>query len=272
MRYRLFAFDLDGTLLDDKKKISPGNVRALCEMAGQGAAIALATGRLGSSVRRYVRPPLDDAALLILNGAEVYTGRRRGAQRVHYAPLACEAADFLIGYAQGREFACNYYIDGRLFAVRDRRTAPWIGVYVGQTGSRYRLVPSLGRFRGRRPSKVIFVGASAVIDKEEKYFRKLWGDSVYICRTWDHYLEFLDPLANKAAGTGALAKAYGVAWPEIAAFGDAANDIPMLRKAGLGVAMANALDEVKRAASRVSPWTNNDDGVAREWEVIKRNR
>jgi Cof subfamily protein (haloacid dehalogenase superfamily) len=271
MRYRLLAFDLDGTLLNDKKQISPQNTRALREMAEQGATIAFATGRLGSSVRRYVKPPLEDTSLLILNGAEVYTGRRLGSRRVHYAPLASEVADFLIGYAEGREFVCNYYIDSRLYAVRTLKTRPWIDVYFGQTGSKYKFVPSLGRFKGRRPSKVIFVGAAEVIDKEEKYFRKRWGDSVYVCRTWDHYLEFLDPLATKAMGLGALADAYAVGWQEIAAFGDAANDIPMLQKAGLGIAMANASDDVKRAAARVSKWTNNDDGVAKEWELLKKN-
>jgi hydroxymethylpyrimidine pyrophosphatase-like HAD family hydrolase len=45
----------------------------------------------------------------------------------------------------------------------------------------------------------------------------------------------------------------------------------MLKKAGLGIAMANAPDEVKRAARRVSSWTNDDNGVAREWELIKRD-
>jgi hydroxymethylpyrimidine pyrophosphatase-like HAD family hydrolase len=114
------------------------------------------------------------------------------------------------------------------------------------------------------------VGPAPVIDKEERYFRNLWGDSVYICRTWDHYLEFLDPRANKGSGLESLAAACGITWPEIAAFGDAANDIPMLEKAGLGIAMANAPDEVKRAAKRVSPWTNNEDGVAKEWEMIKK--
>jgi Cof subfamily protein (haloacid dehalogenase superfamily) len=267
MKYKLLAFDLDGTLLNDKKEISPENSRALSEMKERGAVIAFATGRLGSSVRRYLTPPLDDTALLILNGAEVYTG---GGRRVHYAPLSSEAADYLIGYAQGREFACNYYIDSGLYAVRDQKTEPWINVYFGQTGSRYQFMPSLGCFRGRRPSKVIFIGAPEVIDKEEKQFKAFWGESVYVCRTWDHYLEFLDPLANKAAGLAALAEAYGIGLPEIAAFGDAANDIPMLEKAGLGIAMANAPDDVKRAASRVSPWTNDDNGVAKEWKLIKK--
>jgi Cof subfamily protein (haloacid dehalogenase superfamily) len=269
MEYKLFAFDLDGTLLNDKKQISSRNQDALFEMAERGAMIVFATGRLGSSIERYVAPPLDNVALLILNGAEVYTGKRYGARRVHYAPLSSSAADYLVGYTQGREFVCNYYIDGKLYAVRDRRTGQWMDLYVEQTGSPYECVPSLNRFIGGRPSKVIFVGAATVIDEQEKYFKGLWGDSVYICRTWDHYLEFLDPLANKAAGLEALARVYGIGWPEIAAFGDAANDIPMLQKAGLGIAMANAPGDVKRSASRVSSWTNDDDGVAREWKMIK---
>jgi Cof subfamily protein (haloacid dehalogenase superfamily) len=269
MKYNLFAFDLDGTLLNDKKRLSAENEQALCEMAARGAVIVYATGRLGSSVQKYIPGSLDDVALLTLNGAEVATGRRHGSKTVHYAPLSYTTADYLIDYSRGREFACNYYIDGGLYSVCDGRTEQWIGVYFGQTGSRYQFVPSLDRFRGRRPSKVIFVGAPPVIDEQEKKFRNLWGDSVYICRTWDYYLEFLDPYANKALGLEALAQAYHISWPEIAAFGDAANDIPMLQKAGLGIAMANAPDAVKQAAHRISCWTNNDNGVAKEWELIK---
>jgi Cof subfamily protein (haloacid dehalogenase superfamily) len=239
-------------------------------MAARGAVIVFATGRLGSSIENYVPASLDDVALVILNGAEVYTGKRHGSRKVHYAPLANEIADYLVAYARGRDFVCNYYIDGGLYAVRDVATSPWIDLYRGQTGSRYQFVPSLDQFHGKQPSKVIFVGDTPVMDEQESYFRKLWGGAVYICRTWDHYLEFLDVRANKADGLEALALAYGVGWPEVAAFGDAANDIPMLQKAGLGIAMANAPDEVKRAARRVSPWTNNDDGVAREWELIKK--
>jgi len=232
--------------------------------------IAFATGRLGSSIEKYIPESLlDDVALLTLNGAEVSMSRRYRSTKVHYAPLSSTTADYLIDYARRREFACNYYIDGRLYAVRDDRTEPWIGVYFEQTGSRYQFVPSLDRFRGRQPSKVIFVGAPPVIDEQERVFRSLWGDSVYICRTWDYYLEFLDPRANKAIGLEALATAYHISWPEIAAFGDAVNDIPMLQKAGLGIAMANAPDVVKRAAHRISSWTNSEDGVAKEWELIK---
>ena len=271
MKYKLFAFDLDGTLLDDKKKLSPANEKALGEMAARGAVIVFATGRLGSSMLHYVPPSLDDVALLTLNGAEVRMGKQYGSRRVQYAPLSSSAADYLINYTRDRDFVCNYYINGGLYAVRDDTTTPWIEFYFKQTGSRYRFVPSLDRFRGRRPAKVIFVGAPPVIDKQERYFRKLWGDSVYICRTWDYYLEFLDVRANKGTGLAALARAYNIGWPEIVAFGDAPNDVPMLEKAGLGIAMANAPEEVKRLAVRVSRWTNNEDGVAKEWNLIKKD-
>jgi Cof subfamily protein (haloacid dehalogenase superfamily) len=270
MNYKLFAFDLDGTLLDDEKRLSPANENALLEMASHGAVIAFATGRMGSSMKKYIPAALDDVGLLTMNGAEVYLGKRHGGTRLRYTPLSSIAADYLIDYSRGKPFVCNYYVDGNLYAVGDSRIKQWADLYVAQTGSRYQFVESLGAFRKRRPSKVIFVGDAAVIDKQEAYFRELWADSVYICRTWKHYLEFLDPGANKADGLESLGNAYGIPWPEIVAFGDAANDIPMLRKAGLGIAMANAPDDVKRAAGRVSPWDNNENGVAREWELIKK--
>ena len=270
MRYKLFAFDLDGTLLDDNKLLSPANTQALHEMAAQGGAIAFATGRLASSMEKYVPDTLDDVAMLTLNGADVRMGKSHGSRRVHYAPLGSGAADHLIEYGLAGEFAVNYYLDGNLYAVRNERSAPWIDLYIRQTGAPYRFVPSLDMFRGSSPSKIIFVGAPATLDKQEKHFKEQWGESVYICRTWDYYLEFLDTQANKGCGLAALASAYKIAPHEVVAFGDAENDIPMLRQAGLGIAMANAGQEVKRAAGRVSQWTNNEDGVAREWELLCR--
>lgn len=268
---RLFAFDLDGTLLTDGKQLSPANTRALHEMAASGAVVAFASGRLGSSMQKHVPPDLDDVAMLTLNGAVVYTGRANGARKVLDISMPDVNADYLIEYARNKPFALNYYIDDNLYAVRTASSEPWIRLYYDQTGTEYHFVEDLGVFHGRRPSKMIFVGDPAIIDDQEKKFRRLWGSSVlYICRTWDYYLEFLDVRANKAAGLEVLAKEYGVDWSQIAAFGDAENDIPMLEKAGVGIAMANATPQVKLAAGRVSAWTNNEDGIAKEWELMKK--
>ncbi|NLD99084.1 MAG: HAD family phosphatase [Fibrobacter sp.] len=269
MTPKLFAFDLDGTLLNSEKKLSPKNNSALEEMIDNQAIVAFASGRLGSSMQQYICSKFD-LPMLTLNGAAVYMGKKHDCKLIYNAPLSAEFADYLINYSDGKNFGLNYYIDDKLFTVRSAATAVWQKLYVDQTSTVYHYLSSFDQFQGRMPSKVLFVGAPDEIDRQEEYFRNLWGDTVYICRTWDHYLEFLNPAANKGIGLEVLADAYGVEMKDVAAFGDALNDIPMLQAAGMGIAVSNALPEVKNAASKVSIWSNDEDVVAMEWEEMRR--
>jgi Cof subfamily protein (haloacid dehalogenase superfamily) len=267
---KLLAFDLDGTLLTSEKKLSPANRDALVDMVKSGAVVALASGRLGASMERYMNEIPIDAAMLTLNGAAVYTGKDCGSRCVHSAPLAPFYADELIRRSSGRNYAVNYYIADKLYTVRTSTTSRWMDLYYSQTATACITVDSFLQFSGSAPSKIIFVGDSAELDKEEAAYRREWGHVLYIVRTWDYYLEFLNPQANKGSGIAALAHAYGVDCADVAAFGDANNDIPMFEKAGTGIAMKNATDEAKKAASYVSEWSNDEDAVAREWERLKK--
>ena len=83
----------------------------------------------------------------------------------------------------------------------------------------------------------------------------------------NRYLEFNAPGVNKGAGLLALAERLGIAPEETMAIGDNSNDVPMLRAAGLGVAVANASDEALEAADYVCEADNNAGGVA---EAIER--
>jgi Cof subfamily protein (haloacid dehalogenase superfamily) len=266
----LLAFDLDGTLLTSDKRLSRANAAALADMAACGCVVALASGRIGSSMMQYVDGLSCDPALLTLNGAAVYAGRSRGSGLIFSAPLAPMLADYLIQHSENREFAVNYYIDGSLYTVRNAKTARFNDLYYAQTGSEYRMLESLTSMSGHSPFKIIFVGDPLVLDKEEYEQRKKWGEEIYIVRTWEYYLEFLNPLANKGNGLAAIAQAYGVDLSGAVAFGDANNDIPMLKAAKTGIAVKNASEQAKRAASRVSEWTNDEDAVAREWERMKK--
>jgi Cof subfamily protein (haloacid dehalogenase superfamily) len=266
---KLLAFDLDGTLLTSEKILSDANRDALVDMAGSGAVVALASGRLGASMARYVSEIPVDTAMLTLNGAAVYMGKRHGSRCVHTAPLPAEYADELIRRSAGGNYALNYYIDDRLFAVRTRDTSYWMDLYYSQTATPCELIDSFDRFSGRSPSKIIFVGDPADLDKKEDAYRREWGDRLYIVRSWDYYLEFLNPAANKGSGIEALAGAYGIACADIVAFGDANNDIPMFEKAGTGIAVKNATADAKKAATLVSEWSNDEDAIAREWKKLK---
>jgi Cof subfamily protein (haloacid dehalogenase superfamily) len=266
---RLLAFDLDGTLLTSDKRLSRANASALNDMARCGAVVVLASGRIGSSMMHYAARLSCDPALLTLNGAAVFTGAARGSRRVYSAPLAPEFAEALVDHSERADYAVNYYLDGLLYTVRNERTARWNDLYYAQTASAYVLVESLRALRGSAPHKIIFVGDPLVLDKEEHDLRNRWGADLYIVRTWDYYLEFLSPEADKGKGLAVLAKEYGIPLAETAAFGDANNDIPLFKAAHTAIAVKNASPEAKRAATRVSEWTNDEDAVAREWERLK---
>jgi hypothetical protein len=263
---KLFAFDLDGTLLDPNKRISPANAAAIREMSESGAVIALASGRLGSGVRRYVPELGIDPALVILNGAEVYTRSGDDAERIYYAPLEPPHAKFLTDYGIGKPLAVNFYHEDRLYAVKTGINTEWMDLYHRQTGVGYNCIDSFGEMSGIAPSKIIFVGEPSYIDELDKKFHELWDDdTVYVCRSWDHYLEFMNPRASKGLGLAMLCGALRINMADVAAYGDAENDIPMLSATGHGAAMKNSPEKVKKSAKRITELANDGDWVAKEW-------
>ena len=95
---------------------------------------------------------------------------------------------------------------------------------------------------------------------EQDLARALGGRANVAC-SQVYYCDITHPLANKGDGIGILAAAIGVPLAETAAIGDMPNDLPMLRRAALPIAMGQAPDAVKQAAREVSA-SNDEDGVA----------
>jgi Cof subfamily protein (haloacid dehalogenase superfamily) len=266
---KLFAFDLDGTLLDSGKRVRPENAAALRRISESGATVALASGRLGCGVRRYAPEIGIDPALVVLNGAEVYASSGPGAKRVYYAPLDTPHAEYLIDYCKDKPMTLNFYHGDRLYSAKTDKNAKWSDLYHEQTGVHYNFIDKgFSAVAKLPPSKMIFIGEPAYIDEQEARFQTMWGEggdkSVYVCRTWNYYLEFMNPKATKGIGLAALCDALGIDMSEAAAYGDAENDIPMLTAVGRGTAMKNASPEVKQAAGRVTEMTNDEDWAAKE--------
>jgi len=267
---KLFAFDLDGTLLDSQKRVSRANIAALREMDGRGIKVAIASGRIRSTIEKYLPDLGIDAALLTLNGAQVFTDLKNGRRCIYSAELNNHYANQLINYCADKPVALNYYYDGGLFTVKTKENSVWTELYYQQTGAEYNFLDDFSKMAEISPSKILLVGDSSYLHNLEKKFTSLWNEnSVYICRTWTHYLEFMSPKANKGIGLEALCAALRVNISDTAAFGDEQNDIPMLKLAGLGIAMKNSSQEVKACAKRVTEKTNDEDGIAYEWERMK---
>ena len=267
---KLFAFDLDGTLLTSKKELTDLTIHTLQQIFSSGSKIAFASGRLKSSIEQYLKMCQFPISVLSLNGAAVYMDSQNGNKLIYNAPLPETYADYLIDYTEKNRIACNYYFNDKLYTVKNAATEQWINFYYTQTRTEYNCLESLNKFFGNSPSKIIFVGPPDDMDRQQHYFSQLWGDSVYICRTWDYYLEFLNPKANKGLGLAALAQSYHISIDDVISFGDAENDIPMFRTAGFSIAVKNASQEVKDVAQRVSPRSNDENMIASEWEFIKK--
>ena len=99
---------------------------------------------------------------------------------------------------------------------------------------------------------------------------KKLGKKVNLVKTNPEYLEFLKKGVDKGIGLQRLSEFYRIKRENIIAFGDGENDVEMLKFAGMGVALSNAKEEVKKVADCVLEWDNNQAGIAKFLSKFKR--
>ncbi len=260
---RLIALDLDGTTLNDAKELSPRTLAALTAALARGVAVVPATGRTLTGI---------DPALLTLPGVR-YAITSNGA-RVEdlatgkplvktYIPtdLALAAYDTL------RQYDCtlDLFQDGRGYATRHsldnyaRLASPHLLPYLLTSRT---LVPDLRALIAAQPDGVEKL---TLLFTHEEERQAAWAQMTALGLTavssLARNMEVNAAGVNKGDGLLRLAAHLGIDPAQTMACGDGGNDVALVKAAGLGVAMANACDEVKAAADYITA-SNNEDGVA----------
>lgn len=265
-RYKLIAADLDDTFLDDNLEISSRNREAFRLAREKGLTVTIATGRMFRSALPIARSLGIDGPIITYQGALVKNVSDGEILTHRPVPLKDAKRVLAEGYKAGIHM--NVYINDSLYV--DKITEESQG-YAEQSGVDPIPVGNLIEFLAEEPTKILYIAKPDLLDRLQRELTDQFGESLYITKSKPYYLEFMHPHATKMHALQQLAHKLGILPEEIIAFGDSYNDIEMIEYAGLGVAMANAPEEIKVKAKMVTT-SNNDDGVARVIEEFVLNK
>ena len=263
---KLIAFDLDNTLLNTNKEVTPATLEALERAAKEGIKIVPATGRFWSAVPECVKSMKFIHYAITLNGAEIFNVRNSKVLAKFEIPLeraltiARVLDDLPVIYdciAGGRSFIKKEFHERvadfslgewQLKMLRDLRTP--VDDFYALLRNKNIDVQKMQLFTMDMTLRANLLKALPVVFPKN-----------IITTSVPNNIEINDINANKGNALRFLARHAGIKTDETLAFGDGLNDIYMLRAAGVGVAMANAEDNVKAIADYVTA-SCDDDGVA----------
>ena len=256
MPIRAIAFDLDDTLLHSDLTVSDYTVDVLQRAAQQGIVILPASGRTRDSMFPTVERIGCASAFISCNGADVWTtDRALLKQELLPVALAHEVARF----AQERGVYCQTYSPDRFFysveneyAVSYAKSSSLEGEYVGD----------LTAFIRKPVAKLLMMDTPERIAKLYEEARTLFAGQASLTCSKPYFLECNPLKATKGNALRWCGEHFGFTMDELIAFGDSLNDVSMLEAAGIGVAMGNARDDVKKLGFPVCA-SCDEDGVAR---------
>ena len=256
--YRLAAIDIDDTLVGPNKQVSAENRAAIGRLQAAGCRVVLASGREHHSMAIYQqRLGLDD--FVVANQGALVVHPASGHQ-LWRRPVDPALAARLLARGRAEGFDVLLATDEGFVASS---TSPWITHNFAERDGTLRVhARDLEDEVTRAPLKVLWFGETSDIQAFSRVMTEELGEDAEVVITTAHLLEFNAPDATKATGVAAVARHYGIAQAEVMAFGDSHNDVPMLRWAGLGVAMPHALPEAHAVADLIAPEADPNHALA----------
>jgi Cof subfamily protein (haloacid dehalogenase superfamily) len=273
--YRMIAIDLDGTLLAPDGTVSPRSKAAVHKALAAGLLVCFATGRNYTESQTVLEAVAHYDTAVFVGGAMVIdTKQRKTLHRMGMQPdLAREVCALFesLGHAalalQDTALAGVDYLvtaDVKL----DKATSQWMAV----TAAKVKRISGLAQYGHEHTIRVGIVASPPDVAKvrdlmRERFAERVIAQSLLVPSHDVEVLEVFDPAVNKWEGLLHVAASHGITPDQIVAIGDDVNDVPMVAKAGLGVAMGNAKPEVLAVAKRVIK-RNDEDGLAEFLEEL----
>lgn len=253
----LMCTDLDDTILTHDKKISAGNIEAVKYFMSEGGKFSFATGRVPRGVAPILEYIMPNAPMVCFNGGSIYDIRAK--KELWSAQLPAEAGE-VVDYVTARlPFAgvevCtekNIYFCKR----NDRVNKHQLIENFPDNDMHYREIPEPWR-------KVLFMTEADEVEAVRSCIAESpYADTYSYVKSSPWYYEILPKDCTKGAGLLRLADIMGIARKNTVGAGDNENDLELVRKAGTGIAVANASEMIKAEADRVTKADNDHDAIA----------
>jgi hypothetical protein len=255
-RVSLVISDIDGTLLDENKRLTPGAPGAVQRLYDAGIRFTLASARPPRLARDLVNTLRVTEPFGCFNGALIEGPNETVLDKI---PMASTDAQTVADHIVKQGFDLWVWTDADWYVSNPM--GPHVAHHEALMGSKAALLSThdMSQF-----DVLKLVGVSDDFDAlaaAEKELDSLSGTSISATRSSPYYLDVTDAKANKGQVVLSLSRLLGIPTEEIATIGDMSTDALMFHQSGVSIAMGNALDDVKAQATYVTK-TNEEDGFA----------
>ena len=261
IKYTMIVSDVDGTLFQKDNKLDPVTVELVRKFHNSGGIFTLATGRMKKSIEPFIQTLQIGFPVIVYNGAQIIDPVTNQVLTAHTLDreLAREALRLLKRFPLDLIMHVNQqpYVRGYSEAVVDHMKKDGIHCHVTKEFDELIEAP---------PTKMLIIGNPNLLQQfADQLIANVGYDFHPVYSSWN-YLEILPADATKGNALKTLSTIRGIPLERIVAIGDERNDVSMLKAAGLGVAVANANEEVIHQADRVTTgsWNKGLEEVIRE--------
>jgi len=257
---KFIAMDMDGTILDEGYRLSPRVSSTLNTLQGQGKRLIIATGRIYAASYGFLLGAFEPDAFVCTNGADIY-----GSKAVHIASHYIPEGALPALTASGRRhdaLLCCYVGEEWVY----EKPSPMVDFYEKRSGVKG-LRRDFDTLAGEDILKFLAIGPHGeLLEMREEITQGAPGllETVF---SHDNMLEIMVKGVSKRNGLEECLAHFGGTLAETVAFGDAENDLEMLKAVGVGVAMGNAHPAIQAEVEHLAP-SVDEDGVARFLEEL----